>query len=262
MTSASLATILQISLILLSALTALKLLRTGLHKRYRVFFYFLVFRACVSFSTFLIHDTSSALYFHVFVWTTPIVFIFYVLIVAELYRLVLEKYRGLYTMGRWVMFGSVIVSMTISVLSLLPKLSPATPQRSRAVGYIMYTERGVDTALAVFIVLILLFLSFFPIRLSRNTRVHAVIYSVFFLSSTVALLLRTYFGMRVAATVNTMLLVLNLCSVLAWLALLNPAGEEVAGRPRMVDPANESRLLTQLESLNATLLRVSRQQVR
>src|SRR5438876_9371970 len=99
MTSVSLVTYLELALIVFSALTAFKLLRTGLHKRYPVFFLFLVFRVTLSLSTFLLHDTASALYFYVYVGTAPIADLFYILIVAELYRLVLEKYRGLYTLG-------------------------------------------------------------------------------------------------------------------------------------------------------------------
>ena len=143
-----------------------------------------------------------------------------------------------------------------------PKLKPSLPQRSRIMGYLVMTERGVDTALALFIFLILLFLSRYPVRLNRNTRVHAVVYAVFFLSSTVALLLRTLLGMRVAASVNTALIIFSACSVLAWLIFLTPAGEKIQDKQSRMEPEQEKRLLGQLDVLNATLLRVSRQQMR
>ena len=127
---------------------------------------------------------------------------------------------------------------------------------------LIVTERGIDTALAVFILLLLLFLSRYPVKLSPNARVHAVIYSVFFLSNTVNLLMRTLFGWPVAVAVNTTLTVINVCSVLAWLILLSPAGEEVRITHSGMAPEHEKRLLTQLDFVNTTLLRVSRQQSR
>ena len=47
--------------------------------------------------------------------------------------------------------------------------------------YVLATERGIETALAIFIILMLCFLSFFPVKLSRNVRVHALVFSIFFL---------------------------------------------------------------------------------
>jgi len=89
-----------------------------------------------------------------------------------------------------------------------------------------------------------------------------VVYAVFFLSSTVALLLRTLLGMRVAASVNTALIIFSACSVLAWLVFLTPAGEKIQDKQSRMEPEQEKRLLGQLDVLNATLLRVSRQQMR
>src|ERR1022692_4960130 len=62
--------------------------------------------------------------------------------------------------------------------------------------YVLATERGIETGLAIFILLILCFLSFFPVKLSRNVRVHAMVFSIFFLSNTFVLLMRSLFGMH------------------------------------------------------------------
>jgi hypothetical protein len=261
MTSAALGSFLQVLSLLLSVAMAAKLFTTGLYQRYRVFFFYFLFRV-LNTSSPLLFDTNSDTYAYIWAWSEPFVLLFYILVVIELYRLVLERYPGLYTAGRWAMYASVAISVTISVLSLLPKLTPATPQHTRKLAYFFVTERGVDTALAVFIILLLLFLSRYPIKLSRNARVHAVIYCVFFLSNTLGLLMRGLFGMRVADTVNTAFTMINVGSVLAWLILLSPAGEEVHAPQKRVASDHERRLLTQLDTLNATLLRVSRQQIR
>ena len=114
--------------------------------------------------------------------------------VVELYKLVLEKYKGLYTLGRWALYVSLAISVSISAISLLPQIKPTMPQRSRIMLYVLATERGIHTGLAIFIILILCFLSFFPVKLSRNVRVHALVFSIFFLSSTFVLLMRSLFG--------------------------------------------------------------------
>jgi len=177
--------------------------------------------------------------------------------VVELYKLVLEKYKGLYTLGRWAVYVSLAVSVTISIISLLPRIQPSMPQPSKIMFYMLATERGVNTGLAIFIVLILCFLSLFPVKLSRNVRVHALVYSIFFLSHTFVTLMRSLFGLHLADTVNTVLLGITAASVVAWLTLLRATGEETQSAPALYGHEEESRLLMHLDSLNAALLRAS-----
>src|ERR1035437_1932597 len=157
-------------LLLGSLLMALMLYRTGLFRRYPIFFAFFIFRILNSIWPMFL-EVSSDLYQKVWVLSTPIALGFYVLMVVELYKLVLEKYKGLYTLGRWAMYVSLAVSVGISAISLLPRIKPSMPQRSKVMFYMLATERGVHTGLAIFIILILCFLSFFPVKLSRNSRV-------------------------------------------------------------------------------------------
>jgi hypothetical protein len=121
--------------------------------------------------------------------------------------------------------------------------------------YVIATERGIQTGLALFIILILCFLSLFPVRLSRNVRVHALVFSCFFLSSTFVLLMRTLFGMHLLNVVNISLMGVTAASLAAWLLLLRAEEEDPVRDP--IEPEHESRLLAHLDSLNATLLRTS-----
>jgi hypothetical protein len=256
--SSALALFLQAILLLGSALMAWKLYSSGLYRHYPVFFYYCIFRVPNSIWPLLL-GVNSSLYQQIWMVTDPLVLGFYLLMVAELYRLVLEKYKGLYTVGRWAMYVSVALALAISLLSLLAKLTPAMPQRTRLMGYFIFTERGIDSSLAIFILLILLFLSRYPIKLSRNVRVHALIYSVFFLSNTVGLFLRMLFGLKASDHLNMVFTAISAGSMIAWLLLLSPAGEEIPQEQMRVRPDQEQRLLTQLDALNASLLRVSRQ---
>src|ERR1022692_4536966 len=193
MTSAVLVSGLRAVLLLGSILMVLKLYHTGLYHLYPIFFAFFIFRIPNSIWPLFL-DVSSNLYLHVWVLTEPFEFGFYVLMVVELYKLVLEKYKGLYTLGRWALYVSLAISVTISAISLMPRITPSLPQQSKVMFYMLATQRGVDTGLAIFIVLILCFLSLFPVKLSRNVRVHALVFSIFFLSHTFMTLMRSLFG--------------------------------------------------------------------
>src|ERR1022692_1155426 len=256
MTGVVLVSCLKAVLLLGSMLMALMLYRTGLYRRYPIFFAFFIFRILNSIWPMFL-EVSSDLYQKVWVLSTPIALGFYVLMVVELYKLVLEKYKGLYTLGRWAMYVSLAVSVTISVISLLPRIQPSMPQPSKIMFYMLATERGIDTALAIFIVLILCFLSLFPVKLSRNVRVHALVFSIFFLSNTFVLLMRSLFGLHLADAVNTVLLGITAASVVAWLTLLRATREDKLRVPAPEGAGEESRLLVHLDSLNAALLRAS-----
>jgi hypothetical protein len=256
MTSAVLVSGLRAVLLLGSVLMVLKLYSTGLYRHYPIFFAFFIFRIPNSIWPLFL-DVSSNLYLHVWVLTDPIGLGFYVLMVVELYKLVLEKYKGLYSLGRWALYVSLAISLSISAISLLPRIKPRMPQSSKIMAYVLATDRGIDTALAIFIVLILCFLSFFPVKLSRNVRMHALIFSIFFLSNTFVLLMRNLFGMRLGNEINTLLMAITAASVVAWLTLLRTAGEDARLAPVPIGQQHESRLLAHLDTLNAALLRAS-----
>jgi hypothetical protein len=255
--SSALASLLQAILVVGSALIAWKLYSTGLFRRYPVFFLYCIFRVPNSIWPLLL-GTDSSLYQQIWMVTDPLVLGFYILMVVELFRLVLERYKGLSTLARWAMYISVLLAVTISLLSLIPRFTPAMNQRTKVMGYFLFTERGIDSALAIFIILILLFLSRYPIQLSRNARVHALIYSVFFLSNTLGLFLRMVFGLKASTNLNMVFTAISAASVLGWLLLLSPAGETIPEKKTRIRPDQEQRLLTQLDALNASLLRVSR----
>jgi hypothetical protein len=88
--------------------------------------------------------------------------------------------------------------------------------------------------------------------------VHTGIYSIFFLSNTLVLLLRTVFGWTTIPLFNVFVTALSaLCSV-AWWLLLSAKGEQVQVNAPHLGAGSEERILQQLDSLNATLMKVSR----
>jgi hypothetical protein len=264
MLSVTLVSILKLLSLIGSALTAAKLFQNGLYRRYPVLFAYVIFRVPNGTWAFFVDPKTSA-YQQWWVVTGAIVWVFYVLLIFELYRLVLEKYKGIYTLGRRFMYLGVAVAVAISALSLLPKINPQTPQRSRILPYFIAAERGIDFSLAIFILLILLFLAVFRVPLARNVRIHATVYSVFFLSNTLVFLLRTVFGLRMKDEVDLLLMATSSGCLIAWLFLLSPKGETLPAPVRAAGPGEEQRILVHLEALNQTLLtasKKSRQQIK
>jgi hypothetical protein len=254
MTIAALVSFLNVVSQLGCALTAFKLYRSGLYRRYPIFFTYFVFRIPLG-ALPLVLDIKSRAYHTAWLLTAPILWAFYILVVFELYRLVLEKYKGLYTLGRWAMYVGIAVSAAISALSLMLKFKPSAPERSRFLPYFLAAERGIDLSLAIFILLILFFLSRYPVALSRNVRVHATLYSIYFLIGTFGGVMRGFFGVRLMDEVNLVFMSATTGCVIAWLCLLNPAGEQAGDKLPRLGGEHERRLLTQLDAVNAALLK-------
>lgn len=254
---------LQVATLVASALTALQLFRTQLYLRYRIFFYYMIFRVLDGIWPLWVSLKSSA-YFYAWVFTEPIALILYVWVVLELCRLVLERHRGLYTLGRWAMYVGMGLSVGLSVLSLMAKIRRAPPQHKAVtattsiLNYFYATDRGVTFCLAIFLLLMLFLMSRYPVPLSRNLVLHSSLYTVFFLSNTLSVILSSVFGYKLYETIDTGLMAISIGCLVCWLLFLKPKGEDVRMTIPQFGPEHEERLLLQLDSLNTTLLKVSR----
>ena len=236
------------------ALTVVRLCASGLSTRYRIFTLYFVFTAMDQvWPTFFL--PNSVAYFYLWIVTEPVSRVFCVFGVLELYRLMLERYRGLYSLGRWVMYGASLISVAVSILMLLPRITPAMAQKSVYLGYAYAFNRGVDFSLTIFILLILVFISQYPVSLSRNMVVHASLYSIYFLSSGTYSLVRRAIGGGSANVLNLVFSGIVAACTLAWFVLLTPKGEEAKAARIHFSPDYEARVLGKLEALNQIMLK-------
>jgi hypothetical protein len=235
-----------------TALLSASLFASGLHRRYRVFFFYLIFATLQAGVAASLKPAGHA-YQKFFVLTEPLEWLFYVLVVLEIYALVLQDYRGLSTVGRWTLISAVLVSFLASGISLT---APSRFSQSIVMTYEYEAERAVYFSLVVFLLSILGFLAQYPIALSRNIIVHSMVFSVYFLGNTVLYLLLSMRG--AGPVVRYALPVITLAAVGTWLVMLNPAGElrKVRLRPQWM-PGREEALVSQLNNLNAALLRAT-----
>ncbi len=240
-----------------SALMAGKLFSTGLYRRYRIFFWYFLFRIPNTSWPLFFSSTASPLYFRFWVFTEPVTWVFHMAVVLELYRLVLEKHKGIYTLGRWAMFCGVGTSAVVSVVSLIPRLTLSMTQQSKWMFRYLAMERGVGLGLAIFLLFMTAFLILYTVPLSRNVKIHARIYTVFFFSNFLTFLLHSLFGLTIVPFTNLLAEAVSAACVLAWFLLLSAQGEEVQTSQPIFSPEQERRMLHQLDAFNATLLKVS-----
>jgi len=247
---------LQIITLLGVALTAVKLQKTGLRRRYPVFFWYFCFRV-VNSAWPLFLSRSSGLYYYLWVGTEAIDWVFYILVVRELCGLVLEKYQGLNTLGRWAIYAAMPIAGAISTVSVLPRLATAAAIQWKTMRTLVAADRGITLGLAIFLLMMMFLLKGYPVRLSRNVLLHATLYSIFFISNTLDSVLANVLGEKIYVWLDVFLMSVSAVCVLTWLFFLNPAGEDVKTTVPTVTSRHEERILSQLEALNATMLRIS-----
>jgi hypothetical protein len=210
---------------------------------------------------------SLVLYFlpyrtNLYLWTwtfsAPLFWLAYILVVLELYSLVLRKYAGIASLGRWLLIGALVISIGASGLSLPVDLSNPG-ERFPIIRSVTAMERGVMTSLAIFLLLITLFLVWYPVPLSRNVMMHSMVCALYFLGSTMGLLVRNVAGHGATMAVNVAMNGLDLACLVLWGVLLTRAGETSTRLLRNNwRPEQQERLLEQLSSVNAVLLRAAR----
>ena len=243
-----------------SALVIWRLFYLGLHQQYKFFFGSMVLSVARTAALFSFRPTGTT-YYLVWVSTQPLLWLSYILVVAELYFLVLRHYQGIYSLGRWFFFGAVFLSILISALTVLPGLanSAVTAGRPMLLDYYAFIERGVVTSLAIFLLLLLGFVSWFSVPMSSNLLRHSAIYSAYFFANNVIMLYWQGSSGTTSYVISLSKLSLGFVCLMCWVFFLSRRGEDrIASLHLGRNAIAEKRLLTQLENFNATLLRTTR----
>src|ERR1700730_589039 len=240
-----------------NAAAACRLCQLGLHRIYRFFFAYLVFATTRSL-ILLPFSVRSSMYVMIYAITAPILWMFYVLVVLELYSLVLQNYAGINSLGRWTLYGALTFSVTVSILTLIPHWGN---ERFRLLFWCTTVERGVVFSLVILLLLILFFLSRYPIALSRNIIVHCIVYTIFFMGISLTILIRNVVGHELMRELNEVVMVLSAACYLVWIFAITRKGESrIVTLRHNWTVTDEQRLIHQLDNINATLLRAAQRQ--
>lgn len=245
------------SSLVLTTVLILRMVWDGLVPVYTGFFVYL----CASVAqtlAMLPFSPNTTTYAWLFIITQPVIWLLSILIVLELFSLILRRYQGIASLGRWTMMAALGLAVLIALVTLLPDLQNVGG-RYRTLIYYNVIERGINSSLVIFLLVISAFVVWYPLPLSRNVILHAIVYSVYFLCSTLALFIQNISGLDITRTVSTVLIALTCACLLAWILFLRRQGEEqkVSVR-RQWHPEEGERIVRQLDAINTALLRSSR----
>lgn len=231
------------------AFTAWRLFARGLARRQTSLLAFLLFRSVTMVATLFL-PARSAVYFWSYMVFAPLDSLFSVVAVRETIGLVLDDYPGLRTVGRWTMYGAVAASLVSAVLI------GAAFWRTNVTSHLYYVQvstRSVMFGLAVTLISLLLFLSHYPISLTRNRMVSSVAFGSLFLSEAIALFVDSLAETFRVPAVDLASIAFGAVCLVVWGALLQPQEADRPARPGGPDDEDRSvkdeRLLRQLRAM-------------
>jgi|ERR1051326_1027868 hypothetical protein len=228
----------------------LRLLAAGLARRYPYFFCYLSVDLLQTAGPFFVSSPNA--YFYFFVATESLLVCFYALIVFELYSVVLRDLKGIATIARWFTVAALGISIVVPLL-----LRTALPRPRYPIERFFFFEIPIVSSLLLFMVLLTLFLVYYPIPLHRNALVYAAGYAVYFLSKATLLFLNNAGSSTWIRACSTAASIVATCSIVFWTVFLNREGERrtiIAGH-RWSTAGVQVRVLKRLHELNESLLR-------
>ena len=199
-------------------------------------------------------NNSSVLYVRVYMLLEGAWIAVSAFVVLDMYAAVLRGLPGLASVGRsfvrWALLLSAIVSISLLHFERLS---------NRPLVEFLLVERVVTTCLLGLIFLITGFLSYYPVELGRNTIVYTIGYAILFTAHSAGLLLLNSEGSVWVDRLNLLFPLIDCACLTLWAVLLTAEGQKAQVRfGHQWRREDEEKLLRQLESLNASLLRVAK----
>ncbi len=230
-----------------------RLVVSGLWRTYRWFTgYVLIETLRIAFG--LVIPAHSNLYAWLYFISEPLVWIFSMLTVLEIYEMVLKHHPAITRFGKWALFAAMALSIVISAgMSSIDYQHPEVHYRVLHSFFLL--SRFVTASLVFFLLLVTAILVWFPIVVTRNIVLHCSLFAVFFLLKAILFIVLTVIGQAAYHPGNTaMLAAVTLCTAI-WLIGLSQTGEAVQVKiGHSWNHEEEARLLAQLDSINRTLL--------
>ncbi|MCS7024454.1 MAG: hypothetical protein NZV14_06600 [Bryobacteraceae bacterium] len=241
---------------ILTAALALRMLQLRLHIWFPFFNAFL--------GLILLRDVAlvsavheARLYSWIWVSTEVLVLILLTLSTLEIYSRLLDGYPGIQSLGRWVTLGGLTLGIVMTFLTAGVGLDFESPQF--VLTLVLTADRGVYLGLCSVILLMSIFLLWYPVPTPRNFVVHSLLFAIYFLSKAFLIFVRTTRGNSIYAVVSNLHLVFGVVCLCAWLLLLRRESEDPQVTfGRHWNPDEETTLLRQLRAINASLFRLSR----
>lgn len=249
------------------AILAARVLQFGFVSRYPFLFSYLVFTVARNTALVALRHNGLRLagrngYSTVYIFTQPIVWLAYFLVIMELYSRMLDEFPGVRRLGRIVMVsGLVLVGLVAGALMLVDQ--PAGFDPWPFLSQLALQQRTAYLSLGGLTLLLLVFILHYRLPISRNVWVLYACFGGFFLVSALLFALRRYFGAAfqpwrdvVGALAHTL--------ALGFSVLMISKAGETERRPISTiwgqrDPRLEAALSAQLQGFNQVLVKALRQ---
>jgi hypothetical protein len=241
----------------LTAAVLVKLYSCGLVRVYTLLFSYLTVDFLSStIALFIDYHSAAYGYYYFSAQTLKIVIAAFMLV--EIFSLALERHPAL------ARFGRSIVGYILGAAAVVPVIALFVDHSARAHPYIhafLLFEQTMDSTMAIFLILISIFLAWFPVRMRSNVIVYIGGFIVWWLSrSAVVHLINQWFNniylTRVSNIVQMCVAVGCLCF---WLFEFKREGEaRTAVVGHLWNRAEAERLTEQLDAINDGLERLRR----
>jgi hypothetical protein len=240
----------------LTAAVLVKLFRVGLARIYKLFFCYLAWDFLSSLiGISMAYNTTRYAYFYMGAQTLKAVIAAFLL--AEIYSLALEGTPALAQFGRNTVGYILGAAGVFPVLAIFMDHSASRPQPLRT--YFFLFEQTMDATMAIFLVLISLFIAWFPVRMRRNVIVYAGGFIVWTLSRSAAVHLANNTNLVATRLISSLQMGISLGCLLFWLIGFRREGESrTAVVGHLWDRAEAERLTQQLDAINNNLERLRR----
>ncbi len=239
-----------------AGLVAGTLFRRGLMGSYRAFFWYLCAECVIGLAWLIIRWTGSNYFIGLaYLISQPVLWLFYIAVVLEIYRKCLHRFRGIARVGQQILLFGLIGSMILSVATIQPDLEVSRHLSAVKVLYVTAGHRVITGGITLFLLMLAVVLNWFPVPIAPNTFLHTAVSFFFFLSMTIAHSYRNLIGTDATDNMNAVVMVMGTCCLIAWGVRLVPEGESDGAIPAG-DWKDGGWLLEQMEAINRALLRV------
>jgi hypothetical protein len=243
----------------LTAAVLVKLWSSGLVKLYRLLFSFLASDCIFSIAGLFIPYLSRE-YAHYYFTAQTVKIVIAALMVVEIYSLALERQPALAQFVRGIIGYILLGAALIPGIALWNDHSAAA-QSHPYIRYFFLFEQTMDATMAIFLILISVFLAWFPLRMRRNVILYISGFIMWSLSRSALLLtINRFFNNKQLISVSTTIqMSVALGCLLYWLIGLKREGEaRTAVVGHLWNRAEADRLTQQLDAINAGLTRLRR----
>jgi hypothetical protein len=199
----------------------------------------------------------STVYAWSYIGATFALWILSYFVVLELYRIILEDYPGISSVGRKAVTWCLGLAVVGSALFAIPDLRTSSgPFPILRIYYIL--ERSTVLALLLFLVLIQVFLIRYRLRLAPNRITYAIGYAIYFGITVAQDVIFTSLGIRVVDAVGVWTNIAGAAVLLTGAVMLSKEGEARVQLEAVDSTGDRLRLQQQLTDINRLLSRAAR----